>query len=718
MAPKIVVRVHPKIADRVEAYTVRPEEPGWVQLTTVDGFRGPKMPEESIKHFVNDLEGRVELPFSGRHEIDEVIRGRAEFLGKGDDGLAFRVPSTGSVVKVSTTVPYQPHNPGHLTPEEAIERLRGQVELGTSLAERGVPILRSEFVRHGDKGFQLKEFVEIPERWTREQLDTIQEGLHALHDLGYAMNDEVQAGLLGGEVVFFDTGKVAPARGTGFHSDVAIDIDRLRYLYQRHGEHFVNLRGSHAERMWTLAEARVESLSSTSTERQRLFAHHLIEKAAKERATEAKATKSGLDLEVALEDIERDVLRAVAAIERSVSVEENPYIVSADPGFYATAGITPNGPMMDDVTAALLNAPELMQRLGLTRSDVASIHRLEVGRGVHAKAFRLPDGRVLKVTVDTEDAAAARMVMLEGRGVPGLLRVDEVYRFPEKARGDIPYFAMSGWTLYAIVSERVWVGDDLPQVDLETLIAAMDKVADVAEQTTGVIREAHRGGWGRAKPGPRVEDMAADLLRGWRWLRARGFTVGDLHGGNAGLRADGRPVFIDLGTSGYSGGDGSIPIARNPASKVDQVFDETFDRVEELFPDIGVVELHEDEAAGADNGAGAERQFAYCRDGDPVEIAFAPKAEDLPINRLRGLMRHEFGHALEYRYGVAELERRLGKLPESVERRADVIAERVWGEPIQYDTRNVQCVGVPGAKKRRPRHLPDERAILRPNGGR
>jgi GNAT superfamily N-acetyltransferase len=146
------------------------------------------------------------------------------------------------------------------------------------------------------------------------------------------------------------------------------------------------------------------------------------------------------------------------------------------------------------------------------------------------------------------------------------------------------------------------------------------------------------------------------------------------------------------------------------------VFDETFDDVEARFPDLGTVELHEDEAAGSDNGAGSERQFAYCKEGSPLIIAFAPKAEGLPDSHLRGLMRHEFGHAMEYRYGVKALEEKLGrKLPEQVERRADAIAEAIWGEPIEYDEAFVQCVGVGGVHPR-PRHLPDKKEKLRANG--
>lgn len=149
-------------------------------------------------------------------------------------------------------------------------------------------------------------------------------------------------------------------------------------------------------------------------------------------------------------------------------------------------------------------------------------------------------------------------------------------------------------------------------------------------------------------------------------------------------------------------------------SLVEKCFDECFDRVTGLFPDFGTCDLYEDSAAAQDNGAGSERQYAYCMDGDPMVIAFAPKARTLGMANLRGLMRHEFGHALEYRYGVAELERRLGKLPETVERRADVIAERVWGDPIVYDEHLVQCVGKNGTHPR-PRHLPDKKEKLKPN---
>lgn len=177
---------------------------------------------------------------------------------------------------------------------------------------------------------------------------------------------------------------------------------------------------------------------------------------------------------------------------------------------------------------------------------------------------------------------------------------------------------------------------------------------------------------------------------------------------------DENPKIVSLGPGALYATAGMIANRGKPFGRVVRVFDEVFETVEDRFSDMGTVELHDDEAAGADNGAGAERQFAYCKDGDPLVIAFAPKAEGLSDSQLQGLMRHEFGHALEYRYGVAALEEEFGKkLPAEVERRADAIAEALWGEPVKYGAKNIQCVGR--GKSPRPSHLPDEKAKLKPN---
>lgn len=141
---------------------------------------------------------------------------------------------------------------------------------------------------------------------------------------------------------------------------------------------------------------------------------------------------------------------------------------------------------------------------------------------------------------------------------------------------------------------------------------------------------------------------------------------------------------------------------------VSSVFDECFVVVREQFPDFGDIELHQDEKAGGDNGHGSERQFGYCADADgdqPICIAFASKTEGLPPENIRGLMAHEFGHALDYRYGK-QLPQMLGvrRLPHGVERRADAIAHAVFGGVIEYDADDVQCLACQGVSPR-PRRL-------------
>lgn len=143
---------------------------------------------------------------------------------------------------------------------------------------------------------------------------------------------------------------------------------------------------------------------------------------------------------------------------------------------------------------------------------------------------------------------------------------------------------------------------------------------------------------------------------------------------------------------------------RSTMPKVCAAFDECFDALKEQFPDFGKLELHHDEKAGGDNGHGSERQFGYCMDSKPIRVAFAAKTEDLPVANIRGLMAHEFGHALDYRYGD-KLGKMLGqRLPKGVERRADSIAKAVFGRTIKYDDRDIQCVACEG-KSVRPRRL-------------
>ncbi len=378
----------------------------------------------------------------------------------------------------------------------------------------------------------------------------------------------------------------------------------------------------------------------------------------------------------------------------------NPKIVSANP---------PGQRVLDpdfrlSMRALLSHAPNLLKRLNVDAGWLVDPTN-QAGQGQFAVVWWLPDEtRVLKVTFDPTDAAACAAVATVSP-LDGVVSVDDVVQLGDTGR-------------FAIVAENAEPYGDSKFV--KSANRARFLLSSVIDDDLDTVDESIR------QRGPSDDSLAEEffrkLLAGWKWLFENGFYVTDLHGHNVGwssLRQ--QPVIIDLGShqedlSAYSGGDGApvsrptIPLARNKGSAMPQVsaaFAKYFDKVERIFPDFGTIELHEDEAAGSDNGHGSERQFGYCAEAngsDPITITFAEKTEALPSRYIDGLMAHEFGHALEYRYGVPALEKRWGKLPTSIERRADKIAEHAFGHRIEYGENDVQCIGC-GGKPTRPRRL-------------
>lgn len=203
-----------------------------------------EMPRESVAHFANDLRGMVRgAPTSDDPAVNAVLRGEATWLGKGNDGIAFRVGD--EVVKVSTTVPYQPFNAGHMTPEGSAVRMKRQHEASETMKAAGVgAILPTRYVRHGDKAFLVKPYVEIPPKFTRAQLDEIAQSIEAMHEKGWVMRDEIQPGLWQGKAYHYDTG-LAEYVGTkktdpdDYWSEANSDISSLRRVFEASGEKYL-----------------------------------------------------------------------------------------------------------------------------------------------------------------------------------------------------------------------------------------------------------------------------------------------------------------------------------------------------------------------------------------------------------------------------------------------------------------------------------------------
>lgn len=83
-----------------------------------------------------------------------------------------------------------------------------------------------------------------------------------------------------------------------------------------------------------------------------------------------------------------------------------------------------------------------------------------------------------------------------------------------------------------------------------------------------------------------------------------------------------------------------------------------------------------------------DRDYAYY-DLDNDTVVVSRRILALPIENIVGLIRHELGHVVD---------------PYGTEQEADDAAEIVGGEPIRYDARDVETVGL--GKYPRPEYLP------------
>ena len=116
-----------------------------------------------------------------------------------------------------------------------------------------------------------------------------------------------------------------------------------------------------------------------------------------------------------------------------------------------------------------------------------------------------------------------------------------------------------------------------------------------------------------------------------------------------------------------------------------------------IFPRLRGVILEQSKAAG--KGA---RQFAYFDYQDYI-LGVAPKLERQSNDRIRALIRHELGHAVEALYAYSTVERRIGVPILTPERYADAVARGIWGDTIRYDADDVQTLGE--GVSPRPRRL-------------
>ena len=221
------------------------------------------VPTASLEHHLDEIHHRVRgMPASGNDSVNAVIRGDGKLLGRGNDGMVFRVGD--KVVKVGIVTPYHASvTRMYRTPREATERLKGQVAIGEHLRKLGVPMIpETDFVEYDERGYAIRDYMDIPKRLTRDELDEVQRGIIAMHDQGYVVRDEIQVGRgKDGKLYHFDLGSAAKGKGKGEgigayqDGDFGNDFDRLETLYRKHGETFEALGGVGLERDLRMASA-------------------------------------------------------------------------------------------------------------------------------------------------------------------------------------------------------------------------------------------------------------------------------------------------------------------------------------------------------------------------------------------------------------------------------------------------------------------------------
>lgn len=249
------MRVPPKAGDTFEIAEGVPNTSSWNKLKILDvvdgkasigyaedenGYTWATIPLGApLDHFMDDVGGKVTLDKpTDDHRIQAVADGKAKFLGKGNDGLVFDVGD--EVVKVSTAVPYHWTNTKHFVPEPyaGVAKLKKEVEINEELRAKGVPgLLPQQFKQVGGKGFSFKPKLTMTDKFSLQQLEQIKDAITGMHENGYTIGDQVQAGIgADGNAYLFDLGAASKFKDER-QKDYALEDDRgsVRRLYQEAG---------------------------------------------------------------------------------------------------------------------------------------------------------------------------------------------------------------------------------------------------------------------------------------------------------------------------------------------------------------------------------------------------------------------------------------------------------------------------------------------------
>jgi hypothetical protein len=202
------------------------------------GAAGVRVPLPSLRGLWEDLRGKPAVPpGSGDPAVEALAAGKGQFLGKGDDALAFATdtPEKGAeVVKVGTTVPRMPFVHDHRTPQDAAAAIKSEFSRSEAMRAAGVPCVPpGRLVEHAGRAFLIRPRLTIPARLNAAQLSDLARSVARIHAAGWALRDAPQVGVgPGGKLFHHDLSK---ATDNATDDDRAADLKNLDRLGSANG---------------------------------------------------------------------------------------------------------------------------------------------------------------------------------------------------------------------------------------------------------------------------------------------------------------------------------------------------------------------------------------------------------------------------------------------------------------------------------------------------
>lgn len=229
------------------------------------------------------------------------------------------------------------------------------------------------------------------------------------------------------------------------------------------------------------------------------------------------------------------------------------------------------------------HAPNELKALDLpvqVKSLTSALKKSELGKGSYGVVFDLYDGRVLKITVDGDDAFSSKVVLGAG-GVKGVVKVHDVFQVmyvEEKHRADgSPYEIHK--KIYGIIQDKIiaykQLEDTMGSKASKRLEAMINTVFDAVWKQwpkiddVVILKAVHRSAV-RRKFAPIEIDTcirwATALMETLVELRHIKVFIHDLHVFNAGfefVNGDLNLVLFDLGNRSYRGDSMELRLAAN-----------------------------------------------------------------------------------------------------------------------------------------------------------